>query len=294
MLMALLLGLALNGLAAAPAVAPGLDIAARHVLRLGIALLGMRISAALLEDLTPGLLGLVVGAVAATLAAGWALARALGLRGRFGVLTGGAVAICGASAAVAIAAVLPRDARAERDLALTVLAVTVLSTVAMVLYPALGPALGLEGAALGVFLGATIHDVAQVVGAGFSVSPETGKLAIMVKLVRVTLLAPVVLALALLLRGRTEGAARPPLLPGFIAVFLLLAVLGVAGLLPAQVIAAGSAVSGFALLLAVAAVGMKTSFARLAELGPRPVLLILAETAFLAVVVSGGLALAAG
>jgi uncharacterized membrane protein YadS len=119
------------------------------------------------------LVGVAV-AVALTIFFGLFAARAIGLKTRFGVLTAGSVAICGASAAVAIAAVLPRHEMSERDTAFTIIAVTTLSTIAMVLYPLVGHLLHFTYAQSGVFLGGTIHDVAQVVGAGYSVSQETG------------------------------------------------------------------------------------------------------------------------
>jgi len=106
----------------------------------------------------------------------------------------------------AVASVLPARAQAERDLSFTVITVTVLSTVAMIAYPMLAAGLGLDAHQTGLFLGATIHDVAQVVGAGYSVSEDTGDVATVVKLIRVTLLAPVVLIAALALRRAPDAA----------------------------------------------------------------------------------------
>lgn len=290
MLMAILLGIALHFVAEEARTAPGVDFAARGLLRLGVALLGVRISAELIAGLGAGAIALVVAAVALTIGFGILAARLVGRGRNFGLLTAGAVAICGASAAMAIAAVLPQDPRREQDLVFTVVGVTVLSTAAMIAYPMLAAALGLDPRLTGLFLGATIHDVAQVVGAGFSVSPETGEVATLVKLIRVTLLAPVVLLAALLLRGAARAGAgqRPPLLPGFVAGFLLLAALNSAGLLPGAVVAAASELSRWALLTAIAAVGMKTSLARLMQVGAPAMLLLLAETGFIALLVLGG------
>ena len=117
-------------------------------------------------------------------------------------------------AALAISAVLPRGANAERDTAFTVIGVTTLSTFAMVLYPMIVQLIGLDHAAAGVFIGATIHDVAQVVGAGFSISEETGTIATFTKLLRVALLLPVVFAFTLVFRnsdGSKQAGAQPPL-----------------------------------------------------------------------------------
>ncbi|MFT7183481.1 MAG: putative membrane protein YadS, partial [Planctomycetota bacterium] len=128
MLMALLLGIAFHFLAEEGRCAVGIGFTSRAVLRIGVALLGARISVDLLIGLGPELIALVVLGVVATIGFGLLGARLLGRGWRFALLTGGAVAICGASAAMAIAAVLPRNERSERNLIFTVLAVTVLST----------------------------------------------------------------------------------------------------------------------------------------------------------------------
>jgi uncharacterized integral membrane protein (TIGR00698 family) len=260
------------------------------VLRLGVALLGLRISAAMFADLGAAALILVAVAVLATIAFGLLAARLFGQSAAFGFLTGGAVAICGASAAMAIAAILPRRAGAERDLAFTVVGVTLLSTLAMILYPILAARLGLDLRATAVFLGATIHDVAQVVGAGFSVSDPTGELSTMVKLIRVCALAPVVLVAVLVLRhGRADTGERPPLLPGFVVAFLVLAAINSTGLVPAVIGDLAADASRWALLTAIAAVGMKTSVPRLMQVGGPALAMLVSQTLFLGLLVLAGL-----
>ncbi|MDO9524676.1 MAG: putative sulfate exporter family transporter [Gemmobacter sp.] len=288
MLMAILLGIALNFLSEEARTAPGIEVAARGVLRLGVAILGLRISAAMFLDLGPALLALVAAGVVLTIAVGIAAAPLFGQDRRFGFLTGGAVAICGASAALALAALLPKGEKAERDLVFAVVGVTVLSTFAMIFYPMLAATIGLDQRLTGVFLGATIHDVAQVVGAGFSVSVETGEVATLVKLIRVAMLAPVVLVAAVVLRGAT-GPDRPPVLPGFVIGFLVLATLNSVLALPVWLTESAAAVSRAALLMAIAAVGMKTSLPRLMRVGGAAMALLLLETTFLAVLVLVGL-----
>ena len=290
MLMALLLGIAFHFLAEEGRSVPGIHFAARTVLRLGVALLGARISVEMLVALGPEPILLVMGAVVATILFGWAAGRAMGQGWRFGVLTGGAVAICGASAAMAIAAVLPKDGRAEEDLVFTVLAVTVLSTLAMIAYPVLVGALELGPAAAGVFLGGTIHDVAQVVGAGFSVSEETGETATMVKLFRVAMLAPVVLFLSVAMRrAGGDGGPRPPLVPAFVVGFLVLATLNSLHAIPQALGELLTALSRWALLTAIAAMGMKTSLRAMVEMGGRASGVVVSETAFVGALVLGGI-----
>ncbi len=294
MLMALLLGLALNFLAEdGSRTAPGIAFTARTVLRLGVALLGARISIEMLAGLGARALLLVVAGVVLTILCGLVLARLSGRDWRFGLLTGGAVAICGASAAMAIAAVLPRHEKSERDLVFTVLSVTVLSTVAMVLYPMLAQLFHFDARDSGVFIGGTIHDVAQVVGAGFSIGPEAGETATLVKLIRVSMLAPVVLCFSLVIRQMglaDQGTGqKPPLLPGFVLGFLLLAAANSLGLVPVVVADLAGVLSRWALLISIAAVGIKTSLGRMLDVGAGAIALLVAQTVFLGVFIVAGL-----
>jgi uncharacterized integral membrane protein (TIGR00698 family) len=291
MLFALLLGMALNFLAEEGRCLPGIQLASTAVLRTGVALLGLRITIAQVEALGWGTILLVVATVAITIVVGIAVAKALRLGSALGTLTGGAVAICGASAALAIASILPKHKHAERDASFTVIGVTALSTIAMILYPIIVASLGLDHRAAGVFLGGTIHDVAQVVGAGYSLSPETGDTATIVKLLRVAMLLPACLAvgLALHVRGR-EAAHAAPVLPWFAVAFAVLVLATSTGWIPPPVIEVGSVVSRWCLVTAIAAIGMKTSLKSLVDMGMKPVALIVVETVVLAAIVLGVLA----
>lgn len=290
LLYALFFGMAFNFLAAEPKTQPGIELAAREVLRFGVALLGARITVEQVTSLGLVPAGLAVLGVVVTIAFGAWLGRLLKRPLAEGLLTGGAVAICGASAALAISAVLPKTADSERFTLFTVVGVTALSTAAMIVYPALAQMSGLDATAAGMFLGGTIHDVAQVVGAGVILSPEAGDTAIIIKLLRVALLVPVVLTLSLLLR-RAGGskASRQPLLPAFLVGFVLLIVVNSTGVIPPHVVAWISDLSRWCLVVAIAALGVKTSFQKLAELGWQPMALMVGETVFLACLILGGL-----
>lgn len=294
MLFALFLGMAFNFIRPDGPVAPGVAFTARTVLRVGVALLGARITVEQVAELgvTPVLVA--VAGVVLTLIFGTVVARLLGFSRDFGVLTGGAVGICGASAALALSSVMPRGkgSISERDILFTVLAVTTLSTVAMVLYPVITHALALSDHEAGVFIGATIHDVAQVVGAGYSISAEAGDAATVTKLLRVALLVPVVALLTFVLfRRRWSGddgeAARGPRFPLFLIAFIALVAVNSLGLLPPLAQSALRDMSGWALVGAIAALGVKTSLKDLLTVGPRAIALVVLETLWIAALVLG-------
>ena len=285
LLYALLLGMALNPVAIEGIAKPGVDFAARSILRFGVALLGARITVNQLGGLGWYNGGMIVIGVIATIFAGWVLARLLGVSRRMGILTGGATAICGASAAIAIASVLPRNEKSERELIFTVAGVTVLSTLAMILYPVIVSVFGLDPSQSGIFLGGTIHDVAQVVGAGYSVSPEVGDYAVLTKMLRVMLLLPVVVAISIVVRHRVKSAGgerNDRLLPGFLIAFVGFVIVGSLGWIPEPVGAALNEVSRACLVVAIAAVGLKTSLLDVRKVGARAIVLLAVEAAFLA------------
>ena len=294
MLLALLLGIAVSFLGEEGKTVPGIAFSARTLLRLGIAFLGVRVSMMLMMQLGWDLIALVVGGVVATIGFGLLVARFFGHKWRFALLTAGSVAICGASAAMAISAILPRDERSEERLIFTVMGVTVLSTIAMIAYPILAKFLALSPTQAGVFLGGTIHDVAQVVGAGFSISEQTGDTATLVKLMRVAMLAPVVLVASLMIRSFAElpkDGTRPPLLPGFVVAFLLLAGLNSFGLIPAALSDFLSQSSRWLLLTAIAAVGMKTNLKQVLSVGGAAIALLIVETVFIAGLILAGISI---
>jgi len=293
LLFALLLGLAMNFLAEGPC-GPGIAFCARTLLRVGVALLGLRITTEQVLDLGWGPMVMVLLCVVLTISVSVLAARMLGFQGAFGLLTGGATAICGASAALALSAALPAHPQKERATLFTVIGVSALSTLAMVTYPMLAQALGLDARQAGIFLGATIHDVAQVVGAGYSVSSESGDVATLVKLLRVAMLLPVIMLASAITRVQLAAAnpgepsgPRPPLLPGFAVAFALLVALNSTGVVPPSIQSGGAEASRWLLVVAIAGIGMKTPLRELANVGLRPVLLMVGETVFLAALAIG-------
>jgi uncharacterized integral membrane protein (TIGR00698 family) len=277
MLFALLIGMAFNFQSDTPRVAPGIAFCSRTVLRLGVALLGLRLTLADVSQL--GLVPIAgVGVMlVATLAGGTILARLFGKSTAFGILSAGAVAICGASAAMAIAAALPKKLLKEEDVLVTVVGVTALSTLAMVAYPILFHWLGLSDVASGYLIGATIHDVAQVVGAGYSISETSGDIATFTKLLRVAMLPMVLFVVALTFRN--QGGVTG--LPWFVVAFLVLMIVRNALPVPAVLLDGVNEASKFLLVLAISALGVRTSLEKLLAPGVNALLLIALSTLLL-------------
>lgn len=288
MLFALLLGMALNFLSNDGKCKAGIEFTARTVLRIGIALLGMRITLGQITALGWQPVVMVITLVAVTISTSVFAAKALGFNKFFGMLTGGATAICGASAALALSAALPNHPQKEKATLFTVIGVSALSTLAMIVYPMIARGLELSPLASGVFLGATIHDVAQVVGAGYSMSTETGDTATVVKLMRVAMLLPVIVCAAMITRmqGADDGTGqRPPLLPMFAVGFLLLACINSTGWVSPIIQGGLNELSRWCLIIAISALGMKTQLKELASVGMKPILLMIGESIFLVVLV---------
>jgi uncharacterized integral membrane protein (TIGR00698 family) len=288
MLFALLLGMAMNFLGEVDQCRAGIAFASRNVLRIGVAMLGFRITLWEIAELGWEPAVLVVTVVTVTILVSIGLARKMGFKPQFGLLTGGATAICGASAALALSAAIPAGSLKERDTAFTIMGVSILSTVAMILYPAISRLIGLDDHQAGIFIGAAIHDVAQVVGAGYAVSPEAGDTGTVVKLMRVAMLAPVIVAVGLIAHSKRGGeSGRPPILPFFVAAFLIFVVANSLLPVPPIVSEAGSTFSRWCLVTAIAALGMKTRLGEIAEIGWRPVMLMVVETIFIAAIALG-------
>jgi uncharacterized integral membrane protein (TIGR00698 family) len=299
MVLALLIGIALNAVAARPLFQPGLVFCVKTLLRWAVALLGLRIALGDIAALGLGTGIVVVVSMAVTIAAGFVAARALGLPSPYGALAGVGTAVCGASATLATSVVLPDYKGRDADVVFVVVAVNALATLAMVLYPPLCAALGFDGQATGVMLGATIHDVAQVVGAGYAVSDLAGNTAVIVKLFRVFLLLPVVLAV--LTRGSTTGAAAPAArvpVPVFAFVFLALCIVNsvlpsMAAVAPlyTKIKAVLVEASTDGLLIAIGALGLGTSVSAIGTLGWRHIATVGTTTMVILVVATGGLLL---
>ena len=233
--------------------------------------------------------------MAVTVMAGVALARAFGKNDFYGVLAGVGTAVCGASATLATATMLPHYEDQQADIAFVIVAVNALSTAAMFVYVPLCIVLGFDSQEIGVMLGATIHDMAQVAGSGYAVSEPVGNTAVIVKLFRVSLLLPVALAVGLF-RPPVTFRRRPRAIP-WLCARLRRTVSGQqrrpidAGV--GTALCAGQTamleLSTGGLLLAIGALGLGTSLSAVGMMGWRHVAIVIGTTLVILVAVAGGL-----
>ena len=297
MVIALVIGIALNPVAKQTTFQPGITFCVKTLLRWAVALLGLRIALGEIAALGITTALIVIVSMAATLISGILLARAFGQNAYYGALAGAGTAVCGASATLATASVLPHYKGKEADTVFVVVAVNGLSTVAMVLYPLICLWLGFSQTTTGVMLGATIHDVAQVVGAGYAVSEPVGNTAIIVKLFRVLLLLPVALGIGYWF-ARADATKERAKVPAPVFAFVFLALCFVNSIAPS--------IPGFAplympirkwllefstwgLLIAIGALGLGTSISAIRALGWRHVATVTGTTIVILIVVTASL-----
>jgi len=303
MVIALIIGIALHSTVMTPRFEPGMTFCVKKLLRWAIGLLGLRIALGDIIGLGLGVALLVVGSMIVTVAAAIWLAKILGRDEGYGALAGAANAVCGASATLATATVVPDYKRKSADIAFTVVMANAISTIVMLAYPPLCLWLGYDARTTGIMLGATIHDMAQVVGAGYAVSEPVGNTAVIVKLFRVFLLLPMVLAIGwwFLRQGESTGEAKVPV-PVFALVFLALCALNsVMMASPAFSASLGypliksvlGEASKWGLLIAIAALGLGTSLKSILTIGWRHMAVFMGSTLVILLVILAGLRLLA-
>ncbi|MGW7519263.1 YeiH family protein [Streptomyces sp. NPDC054796] len=261
---------------------PGLSLAGKRLMRVGIVLLGLKLSVGDVLGIGWATVAMVAVVVAATFAGTLWLGRRLGLPGDQPLLIATGYSICGASAIGAVSEVRESD---ERDVATSVALVTLCGTLAIAVLPLLHQPLGLDAGQFGRWVGAGVHDVGQVVATAQTAGPHALGQAVLVKLMRVALLAPLVAAVALSVRNRhrdrhaqahpaasgtgTTGAKRPPLVPLFVLGFLAMVALRTTGLLPGAALDAAQFAQELLLAAALFGLGSAVHLPSLARTGGR-------------------------
>ncbi|WFL75970.1 putative sulfate exporter family transporter [Altererythrobacter arenosus] len=280
-LLGLLIGLALSFVSDAESTTPGLDFASRHLLRAGIVLLGLQVTAAQVSSLGWAVFASLLGVMAAAFAAALLAARIVGESRAAGILAGGATAICGASAALVLYGVIGRDRLDQARFSVTLVGISVASAIAMSLYPALAKLVGFSDTQAGFLIGASVHDAAQAIGGGYSYSDEAGANATVVKLARVAMLAPIAAGVALWLGSSEKGGKaswRKIALPGFILGFMALLVVNSVIAVPEPLRDGALTLSKAMLLVAVTATAMRSRLSALLETGWRTLFPVIAAS----------------
>lgn len=249
---------------------PGFRFAATWLLRIGVVLLGLRISLSdLLSIGAKGLLVVVITVAVTFLGAQW-LGRRLGVRPDLALLVGTGYAICGVSAVTAMNGVIRAD---EEEAAYAIGLVTLAGSLSIVILPIFGQVLGLDPSEFGTWVGGAVHDVAQTIATASTSTEVATESAIVIKLSRVALLAPIILAVTIRRRRQElEGIPnrRPPILPWFVVGFLAFVALRSTGWLNEDIIGTVRAVEGWLFVIALVGVGAGVDISRLRQLGGRP------------------------
>ena len=281
-LLAIVAGVTLARLGRSSLFYPGTTAAATLLLRIGIVLMASRLELSQVTALGVATICMTLLAVVVAGLLGFILARLLGLTAEPGLVLSGAVSICGASAAIALASGMDKR-KVPADLLVAVLVtVTVLSTLAMFFYPLVAEYLRLDSRQSGILIGASIHDVAQVVGAGYAVSQGSGDTAVVIKMLRILLLIPGMLLAAIMTQPKSlqdqRNWAKWAKLPGFIWLFLLVFAVNSVGLVSSAISEAATSVSSLLFACALAAAGMRVSLNGILSCGWRPVVIMVAQS----------------
>ena len=280
----LLIGFSLNFVSSDRRVLPGLSLCSTTLLRWGIVFLGTQITLAQVADLGAVSLIALLVIMAVVMGAAILASRLAGQGSLVGLLAGGATAICGASAALAIYAMIGKERLPHYRFTFTLVGITLASATALMVYPILAGVLEFSDRQAGFLMGAAIHDVAQALGAGYALSPEAGETATIVKLARVAMLAPIVAIIGLAIGSPTPGKAdRSPVLaalrlPWFIFAFFAVVLVNSLITFPDVVREWGLVASKGLLLLAIIATAMSSRLDALLREGWRGLISVLAAT----------------
>ncbi len=290
---AIVIGVLVRNLVGVPEICtPGVSLAVKRLLRIGIALLGAQLS--LGQVLRTGGKAVLVVALCIVLAilVVRLISMRMGLSDRLGTLLGVGTSICGVSAIVATAPAI--EAKRE-ETSLAVATITVFGLLAVLIYPLLGRLLGLTDGFFGTWAGTAVNDTSQVVATGLIFSQTAGEVATVVKLTRNLFMAPVIVVLSswYLRRGQgsgVRGRGTIPLkntVPGFVLGFVAMAVLNSVGAFPSLMLGLIKTASAWLIVTALAGVGVETNLAGLRTIGLRPFYAGLCAATFMAAVSFG-------
>ncbi len=264
-----------NALPVPAALEPGIGFSVRRILRIGIVLLGLQVTAGQILSLGAGGLAMVAVTLVTTFLAIRLAGRALGVEKSLTDLIAAGTSICGASAVIAANTVVRGR---QEHVAYAVACVTIFGSISMLAYPLLAAPLALDPRAYGLWAGGTIHEVAQVVAASFQSGEIAGHYGTISKLARVVMLAPLIMALAVSMRERNEDAAgtgrRPSApMPWFVLGFVAMMAVNSAVTIPPAIAGDMQTITNMLLAMALAAMGLQTDIGKLRAEGWRPLAL---------------------
>ena len=292
LIIAIVLGITLTNVVRLPAaMAPGITFAAKKLLRLGIVFLGLQLVLSDIVSLGAPMLVVIVCIVAGGIFGTLLMGRLLQMRRAQVLLIACGFSICGAAAVAGVEGVTDAE---EEDVVTAVALVVIFGTLMIPLVPLLAGLLGLGPELAGMWAGGSIHEIAQVVAAGGIIGGGALGVAVVVKLARVLMLAPVMAVLSL--RQRRAGTAkpgerRPPVVPLFIVGFLAMVLLRSTVDLPDVAVHVGSQVQTALLAAAMFALGCGVKFRSLAAVGARPFILAASATILVAGIALAGILL---
>ncbi len=278
LIIAILLGVIIGNTVKFPdSFKPGLTFSLKKVLRIAIVFLGFRLTFQNVAEV--GIEGLILDTfilVSTFLGGVWIARRFFGLDPQMSYLIASGSSICGASAVLATAPVVKAE---MHHAAMAVATVTIFGTIAMFLYPVVykaGLTIGFDDLMYGLWTGATVHEVAQVVAAGFAVSEDAGNTATIAKLTRVMMLAPLLIALSFFLAKKhaTHGtgvALRDIPIPYFVFGFIAMVGVNSLNIIPENIVGYINVVDGFLLTVAMAAMGIETNINKIKGVGMKPI-----------------------
>ena len=284
LIIAIILGIIVsNSITISPIFEPGINFSAKYLLRLAIILLGFKLI--LTEVLQIGSRGFVVVTIVTTATIFFTLwlGKRMGLDSKLALLIGAGSAICGASAVAAVAPVAKAD---ERDTTFAIATVTIFGTLSMLIYPVIFRIFELPEILYAVWAGSSVHEVAQVVAAGFAAGEEAGEMATLVKLTRVLLVIPMAMivgGMQIRKQRSSENSQGKIVIPWFVFGFLAVAIINSLNIIPTNVVNSLISANGLLFTVAMAGLGLGTSLEKMKEVGAGPFYVGMYTTIFIAI-----------
>lgn len=271
LIIAIVLGILINNFIKMPSLLNnGISFSSKKILRLAVVLLGFKLSFSEVSQI--GIKGFILVTIVTTTTIIFAvcLGKKLGLDRNLALLIGAGSSICGASAIAAVAPVIKAE---EKDITFAIATITIFGTIAMFAYPLFYRFFQIPDLLYSVWAGCSIHEVAQVVAAGFAAGDQAGQFATLVKLTRVLLVIPVALVLGLLQirkEKKNSWSIDQLTVPWFVLAFLAVVIINSINIVPGNIVNAFTWLDGFLLTVAMTALGLETNIVKMRQVGIRP------------------------